>query len=152
MKAISLWQPWASLWCSDRKIHETRHWPTSHRGWLLVHAAKRFEKNFEVDDPLRMILDDEFDGHWAMDLPIGALIGRVNLVDCVRTETFPAGYDGDDYHCGDFADGRYAWKRDEFEVFKRPIPYRGMQGMFNVPESILRADGLTFVGPVERLS
>jgi hypothetical protein len=40
MKAISLWQPWASLWCSPRKIHETRHWPTNNRGWMLVHAAQ----------------------------------------------------------------------------------------------------------------
>src|ERR1700686_4960464 len=41
MKAISLWQPWASLWCSTRKVHETRRWPTSHHGWLAVHAAKK---------------------------------------------------------------------------------------------------------------
>ena len=25
MRALSLWQPWASLWCSSRKVHETRH-------------------------------------------------------------------------------------------------------------------------------
>jgi len=87
MKAISLWQPWASLWCSKRKVHETRHWRCSHRGWLLVHAAKRFEKNFGPDDPLRLILDDEFGGDWAKDLPTGALVGMVNLVDCQPTKT-----------------------------------------------------------------
>src|SRR6266581_3369261 len=86
MKAISLWQPWASLWCSKRKVHETRPWRCSHRGWLLVHAAKRFEKDFELDDPLRLILDDEFGRHWAMDLPTGALIGMVNVVGCQPTQ------------------------------------------------------------------
>src|SRR6185436_9203151 len=45
LPCISLWQPWGSLWCSDAKEHETRHWPTSHRGWLAVHAAKR-----KIDD------------------------------------------------------------------------------------------------------
>ena len=83
MKALSLWQPWASLWCSKRKVHETRHWRCSHRGWLLVHAGKHFEKTFELDDPLRLILDDEFGGDWAKDLPTGALIGMVmsSIVD-----------------------------------------------------------------------
>src|SRR6266851_1649200 len=52
MKGISLWQPWASLWCSRRKVHETRHWRCRHRGWLLVHAAKRFEKDFDLGEPL----------------------------------------------------------------------------------------------------
>ena len=85
MKGISLWQPWASLWCSSRKVHDTRHWRCSHRGWLLVHAAKHFEKDFALDDPLRVILDDEFGSDWTLDLPTGALIGIVNMVDCVPT-------------------------------------------------------------------
>src|SRR5437764_10588997 len=84
-KAISLWQPWASLWCSKRKVHETRHWRCSHRGWLLVHAAKRFE-TVELDDQLRLILDDEFGDKWAEDLPTGALIGMVNVVNCLPTQ------------------------------------------------------------------
>ena len=99
MKALSLWQsmatpslapsvrPWASLWCSPRKVHETRHWRCRHRGWLLVHAAKRFEKDFELDDPLRLILDDEFGGDWTRELPTGALVGMVNLIDCLPTQT-----------------------------------------------------------------
>jgi hypothetical protein len=66
LKAISMWQPWGSLWLSPAKRHETRHWQTRHRGRLLVHAAKKFIK--DVDPDLRDILDDEFGGHWAMDL------------------------------------------------------------------------------------
>jgi hypothetical protein len=73
-----------SLWCSKREVHETRHWRCSHRGWLLVHAAKRFE---EPTDRLRLILDDEFGCDWAKDLPTGALIGMVNDVDCLPTQT-----------------------------------------------------------------
>ncbi len=142
MKCISLWQPWASLWLSPRKVHDTRHWSTSHRGWLLVHAAKRFEKKFEADDPLRLILDDEFGGHWAMDLPTGALIGMVEIVACRRTEeiAFPQPIESsDDYQCGDFGDERFGWQRGGYRCFDRPIPYRGAQGIFSVPDNLIPA-------------
>ena len=33
-----------------------------------------------------MILDDEFGTHWALTIPTGALIGMVNVVDCLPTE------------------------------------------------------------------
>ena len=32
MKAISLWQPWASAVSVGSKRIETRHWSTNHRG------------------------------------------------------------------------------------------------------------------------
>ena len=143
MKAISLWQPWASLWCSEAKIHETRHWPTSHRGWLLVHAAKR-----RIDDHGGTRLDDICDGlwghHWGMEVPRGALVGMVNLVGCVSTDTMPIGHQStEDYECGDFSHGRYAWRRAAFHVFRDPIPYRGQQGMFEVPDNLIAKSALT---------
>lgn len=140
MKAISLWQPWASLWCVGRKIHETRHWRCAHRGWTVVHAAKRFEKkSVESDAALSAILRDEFGGHWAMDLPTGALIGIVKIVDCVSTQQlFGDAADGvDDRVCGNFESGRFAWKAESFDLFPKPIPYRGQQGFFNVPDHII---------------
>src|SRR5581483_2986656 len=137
MKAISLWQPWASLWLTDAKIHETRHWPTSHRGLLLVHAAKRQIDDYD-GDRIDEICEGIWGNHWGQDLPRGALIGTVNLVDCVRVETMQAGHhETDDYECGNFADGRYAWRRDAFRLFQQPIPYRGQQGFFEVPDDIL---------------
>src|SRR5690348_12363065 len=139
MRALSLWQPWASLWCSSRKVHETRHWQCSHRGWLLAHAAKHFEKDFALDDPLGVILDDEFGSDWTLNLPTGALIGMVNVVDCVptRRRIGDAAANDDDRACGDFSGGRFAWKRDEFRLFDQPIPHRGAQGIFNVPDDLI---------------
>jgi len=136
MKAISLWQPWASLWCSDAKVHETRHWATNHRGWLLVHAAKR-----RIDDLSGSRLDEICDSlwghHWGLELPRGCLIGKVNLVGCEGTEAMPIGHQiTDDYECGDFSAGRFAWKRSAFVIFPQAIPYRGAQGFFNVPDDI----------------
>ena len=137
-KAISLWQPWASLWVSGIKIHETRHWPTKHRGWLAVHAAKRIEHDGH-SQRLNDILDSEFGGHWGMKLPSGAIVGRVFLVDCKPTDsmTFQTEMAKDDYECGNFAPGRFAWEASVFEAFPKPIPYRGAQGMFTVPDEIM---------------
>jgi hypothetical protein len=42
VKALSLWQPWASLIAVGAKRFETRSWQTSHRGPLLIHAAQKW--------------------------------------------------------------------------------------------------------------
>jgi len=137
VKAISLWQPWASLWLSPAKIHETRSWPTKHRGWTLVHAAKRSPDDFQGQDEL----DEVCKRVLGADAPLGprgALIGMVNIVDCQRTEAILNGYqEPDDFVCGDYRPGRYGWRRSDYVIFKKPIPYRGMQMLFSVPESVL---------------
>jgi activating signal cointegrator 1 len=142
MKCISLWQPWASLWCSERKVHETRHWPIKHLGWLAVHAAKKdVSRSIEIGaGALLEILCDEYGGHWARDLPRGAIIGAVSIIDCVPTETIVraiASKPCDDEVCGDFSAGRFAWKRGEFKLFERPVSYKGMQGVFEVDDNLL---------------
>lgn len=49
MRAITLWQPWASAVALGSKTIETRHWSTNYRGPLAIHAAKR--RNIgELDD------------------------------------------------------------------------------------------------------
>ncbi len=40
MKAITLWQPWATLVAIGAKRFETRSWSTHYRGPLAIHAAK----------------------------------------------------------------------------------------------------------------
>lgn len=145
MKAISLWQPWASLWLSPRKVHETRHWATDHRGWLAVHAAKRFEKNHPTE--LASILRAQFGADWYKTLPTGALIGMVNIVDCIPTELYAEKWkcargtraSRDNQLCGNFGPGRFAWERGAFRLLPAPIPYRGLQSMFNVPDDLMEA-------------
>ncbi len=39
MKAITIWQPWASLLAYGGKQFETRSWATSYRGPIAIHAA-----------------------------------------------------------------------------------------------------------------
>lgn len=126
MKAITLWQPWASLCFTGWKNHETRHWPTFYRGPLAIHAAKR--PCPIIDGDLEELLTDEFGGHWAMDLPRGAVLGTVRLANCYSTEAFDA--DAPERLCGDWTPGRYAWRFEDQTLFDRPIPAKGAQGFF----------------------
>jgi len=136
MKALSLWQPWASLWLSPRKKHETRHWPIKHRGWLLVHAARRIEP--DVDPDLAALLRADYGAGWAGTLPTGALLGMVNIINCRRTEVIrQESNNWEDWLCGNFAPERYGFERGEYRVFEKPIPYRGQQGLFPVPDEVI---------------
>jgi activating signal cointegrator 1 len=139
MNAISLWQPWASLWLTDRKVHETRGWEHGFRGPLLVHAAQRRLTRREYDGlprEFKFLCTEEFGGHWALDLPYGAIIGQVELLECVPTKQRAPAH-ADDRLCGDFGPERYAWARGEYWRFPRPIPYRGRQRFFTVPNTVI---------------
>lgn len=129
MKAITLHQPWASLIFTGWKKFETRSWPTFYRGPLAIHAAKRHCPDIRCDEPLGDLLIDEFGGHWAMDLPRGAVIGTVDLVQCLNVEAFDA--DAPEQLCGDWSPGRYAWKLENPHKFAVPIPASGAQGFWD---------------------
>lgn len=132
MRAISLWQPWASLWASGRKVHETRHWATDYRGPLAIHAAQKLDQvSMELDE----ILLDQFGSMWRRELPRGAIVGVCQLIDCVSTDDGPASLD--DEAAGDWSPSRFAWRGAEFRIFKRPIEWSGRQGFFSVPDGII---------------
>lgn len=133
MKAISLWQPWASLWVRGRKAYETRHWATDYRGPLLIHAAKTLCA--DVSAELQEILDDEFGHRWAGELPRGALIGYCELISCVPTENVHI--DADERAQGNFTQGRFAWGNQNAREFNIALPWRGRQGFFDVPDDIV---------------
>ena len=133
MKAISLWQPWASAMALGFKRNETRHWEQSYRGPLLIHAAKTVVPWTE-----EIISFFRIKGIGPDRFPMGCLICKVDLVDIVEItqENAP---DGVEYMFGNYAPGRYMWQTSNLETFK-PIPWKGRQGLFNVPwENICRA-------------
>ena len=133
MKAISLWQPWSSL-LFIAKEYETRGWETRYRGPLIIHAAKHWTNN-ERDFCERGFC------HAALanggiyrpdDLPFGALIGIVDMVGCVTTESIRDSLSAQERAFGDYSVGRFAWKFVKPRLFKTPIPYVGRQGFFSV--------------------
>lgn len=113
---------------------------------MLVYATQKFVR--DVGPDLEEILDSEFGGHWGMELPTGAIIGAVNVINCKPTEGLLAAYRpqiaageaADDYYCGDFSSGRFAIERGEFKRFREPIPYKGAHRKFlDVPDELVRA-------------
>jgi len=126
VKAISLWQPWASLCFTGWKQFETRHWSTFYRGPLAIHAAKR--PCDEADGDFLELLVQSFGDDWRSKLPRGAVIGTVRLSECLSTEAFDA--DAPERLCGDWYPGRFAWRFEDQKLFDAPIPALGRQGFF----------------------
>ncbi len=131
MKAISLWQPWASLMAMGLKKIETRHWATKHRGPLLIHAAKK-----GVGWPSRGI-QSAFGPNipFPKSLPLGKILCKVDLIDCreITKRNCPKLPESE---YGDYTPGRFMWITESLENFD-PIPFRGNQGFFNVPDNII---------------
>jgi hypothetical protein len=107
VKALSLWQPWASLVALGVKTIETRSWSTSYRGPLAIHAARRPVREKVVIGAYEAWLPDEpgrphpnhpdgrparlycnspktsFDLARWWPLPFGAVVATCTLVDVV---------------------------------------------------------------------
>lgn len=140
--ALSLWQPWASLWIATMprlKRHETRHWPAPRNivgRRILVHAAKTRDGIRNAHPDLADICASEFGGDWETALPLGGVIGSVLLCQSFRIterdEELCAKDDKVDHACGDWTPGRYAWPGDDPIAFPL-VPFRGQQGFWRVP-------------------
>ena len=127
IRALTLWQPWASLWMAGPKRFETRDWPTSVRGWLAVHAAAR-PVCTDVDDDLRNLLCHLFGTNWATSLPRGAVLGIGRLSRCISTQAFDP--DALEQLCGNWMPNRFAFRLDDRRALDVGIPARGLQGFW----------------------
>ncbi len=143
MKAISLWQPHATLWLlsgPDEKVFETRDWYCAYRGDLLVHAAKK--RDGEVREALESrYFRERLDVHGltVADLAFGAVIGQVRLIGCCQMRNVPEPEERE-RQAGLWTPERYAWERGRApKLFARPIPWKGSQGFFDVPASVILA-------------
>lgn len=115
MNVLSFHQPWACLTIAGEKTIETRSWQTSYRGPMLVHSTRAKPRRQWFTPPIVEALDrgnydcerivKQFDGgssawytetlfsirdrpqrggFWPM--PLGCLLGVVNLLDIVPIE------------------------------------------------------------------
>ena len=139
MRCISLLQPWATCVVLGLKRYETRTWATRHRGTLAVHASRRFPESLRAvcrQEPLRRLLREAGVAGWS-ELLTGVILGTVEVVDCRRVEALdPLG--AGELALGDFRPGRWAWVLADPRPLAAPITYRGMQGIFDLPDPITR--------------
>lgn len=149
MKAITLTQPWASLVAAGSKRIETRSWSSAYRGPLAIHAAKGWkadDRTAAVCEPfykhLRAALGPE--ANVVADLPRGAILAVVQLVDVVRigprlpVDVFARFMVAPDEEAfGNYAPGRFAWLLNHpIVVPPEPIEARGALSLWDVPPSI----------------
>lgn len=138
LKCLSLTQPYATLAILGLKKTETRSWRTSYRGILGIHAAKGFPKwarEICTQEPFYRTLRGA--GLATHDLPRGALLGTVQLVDCVPVEYVRPTISADEYVFGDYSAHRFAWRFEDVRMFPEPIPVRGSLGLWNFDMSLL---------------
>jgi len=134
VRAISLWQPWASLMACGAKMLETRSWDTAVRGQVYIHASQTKDGLKELyHAPLATIeaMEKALDlpmGRWATELPFGKIIARGDLINSgdawrglnIWPEQEPF---------GNFERGRFAHVYHRLKKIE-PVPYRGSQGFF----------------------
>jgi hypothetical protein len=133
MRAISLWQPWASAWVIGLKTIETRHWGTDFRGDLAVHAAKRLQ----ADEREWWEKLAEQDSRFPRRPPLGAIVGVVRLIDVVPTEQLVARISDRECGWGNYGRGRFGWLAENFRPLPEPIPFPGRQSFFSVPDELI---------------
>lgn len=127
IKALSLWQPWASLVAAGVKRHETRHWSTSYRGPVAIHAAKTIDTAGAPD----LLCQHVFGEFWPKTIPTGVIVAIADLTDCEPSERVADHLTPADRAAGNFTRGRFAWRFDNVRQLTTPIPLLGRQGLFN---------------------
>jgi hypothetical protein len=126
MKALTIRQPWAELILQGRKTIELRKWTTRHRGPLAIHAGT------QVD-----VVSCRKHGLDPRSLAKGALIGTAEVVEMIefdqelwnrlRDRHLDPSRGPDDWQ---------GWSLRNPRRLKKPIPCRGLPGLFQVPPEI----------------
>ena len=158
MKAITMYQPWASLLACGAKKYETRSWPTNYRGPIAIHAATRkpdtrgmsastVHAMVQAVRPL-VVQDARTTMYLPLELlPRGAIIATAELVECwqviehtptviilrqsngIGEDKIPA--DAPYLQFGDYSVGRYIWAFTNMTMLPEPIPAKGRQRIWN---------------------
>ena len=155
MKAITIYQPWASLIAIGAKRYETRVRATNYRGPIAIHAgAKHVLDAIEgVSNEALLKIEEAFpDNPELIKLPYGAVIAVAELVECWHLEEhWTPGQNGRDLYLvnsqgdkrswaqnclkeiafGDYTPGRYAWELANVKPLDKPIPAKGRQDLWN---------------------
>jgi len=150
MKALTLWQPWASLLACGAKKYETRSWATKYRGPIAIHAAARHPNWWKRDTYGNHALETALVHLWGAwgwssydELPRGCIIATAELVGCHKImesallesyiiingkRYFPH---DDEWLFGNWTPGRYAWEFANMTMLPEPIPAKGHQQLWN---------------------
>ena len=151
MKALTIWQPWATLIMAGAKPYEFRHWDyrARERGLegqrIVIHAGARKISREEVQEILLRIEA----GHSALkpelarpiveraltspgSLPLASGLGTAILGTPRKASHLFRGVVPEQ----DIDPVVWAWPLSAIEVFAHPVPARGFQGFWTWPERV----------------
>jgi len=134
-RALSLKPPWTELVVNGIKPVENRKWATKYRGALLIHASK----TWDTEGALWILRNTDAEIGARDDYIYGAIIGQVDLVDCVTwSSTGHAGPYGNMLNNSTWFFGPIGWVLGKAKAYKRPVYWRGELGVFEVPHDFMR--------------
>ncbi len=121
---------------------ETRHWTTKYRGPLAIHCAKTKDHASFIHDPRVLVAFQQEGIFLRTHLNYGHVVATCNLVDVLPTESLLKSglYGPVEIALGNYAPGRFGWLLDDLRVLTAPLPWKGGQGFFDVPDQMLNSD------------
>ncbi len=128
MKVLTLIEPGATLIKEKKKWVETRSWKTNYRGELYIHASSSKVLTDWIKNPEIMNLIPN------IPLSPGKIICKCELVDCIyMTKEYVEEMkkNHQEYICGIYKEGRYAWILQNIEILENPIETKGHLGIWN---------------------
>jgi len=124
MKVVSIREPYASLIKDGIKTIETRSWRTKYRGPIYIHSCMSKQ---QIKEEVGKLIKSE--------LKYGYILCKAELVDCIyMDEEFIEKEKIRDYNnfiCGRYEVGRYAWVLSNVEILDEPIKIKGQLGLWN---------------------
>jgi hypothetical protein len=130
-RGLTLHQPYASAIALGLKKNETRSWYTTYRKVVAIHAGlhvPQYARTFALNEAAAGVLP-------SIDtLPLGAVVALAVVGDCVPTESLePTALER---RYGDYTPGRWAWRLEDIVPLPEPVPARGYQGIWGLPEDV----------------
>ncbi len=143
MKALTLYQPWASAVSLGLKKFETRSWSTGYRGPILIHAGKKIDWILRqaILIRVRALAPDRVKDLAEHSLTLGSIVAVARLDACWPTDRIDdyGGVSDLELCCGDFSPGRFAWMLEDVIRLAEPISCRGAQGLWDPPAEVADA-------------
>lgn len=131
MRALTLWEPWASLIALGVKRIETRPWRTAYEGTLLIHAGQRKMDPREWHPDLWKIMDKITATGWTPRY--GEAVCTAQLMGCVPF-TDEDRFEPLEEACGDFTPGRWGWLLRDVRGIRPGVKLTGERGLWTPPD------------------
>jgi hypothetical protein len=133
VKALTVWQPWASLIAWPLKPVENRTWEAP---WVLgkriaIHAGNKFDEDaalhlsvMPAPVPAVVSLARKIKGAIVCTAVVDRFIGRIAVEHAAETDVFV------------WFSGPVGWVLRDVQKFE-PVPARGAQGLWELPADVL---------------